>query len=139
MLKIILCNINFLNTLGSRNLLEKSFTQNFPLDKISSAVYRILCMLYPDVLHSITQISNKREYQKQNLYDIFWVLFEQKEKSNFLLYFYPRFNCFWMEVTMIDFFLNWVGFFSLSIALNILNFVQNFKEWISSKKFQHLC
>ena len=103
------------------------------LDKIFWAVHNIVRVLYPDVLHSITQMSNKREFQKHTLNFRF---FSNEKKNLSSSYTFIQYSIvFGWGLPWKRFFLNWAGFFPLSIVLNILNFVQNFEEWISSKKF----
>ena len=103
-------------------------------DKIFWAVYKISCFLCPDVFYNITKMFNKREYQKLNLN---FRLFSNKKKN--LSSSYTFIQLFLVGGYHGHFFLNWAGFFQLSIILNILNFVRNLQEWISSKFFQHLC
>ena len=107
------------------------------LDKIFWAVYKILCVLYPDVLHSITQMSNKREYQKHNLNFRFF-LNEKKNLSSSYTFIQYSIVFGWG--------LPWKRFFlKLGWLLSIVNCSEHFelcaKFWGVDilKKCQHLC
>ena len=89
----------------------------------------------------ITQMSQKINIKRKTCMTYFECRFFQKEKKNLSSsYTFIQYSIVYGRgVTMMIFFKNWAGFFPLSIVLNILSFVQNFEEWISSKIFQHLC
>ena len=100
------------------------------MDKIFWAVYKISCVLYPDVLHSITQMSNKREYQKHNSNFRFFLNEKKNLSSSYTFIQYSIvYGCG----------LQWKFLFKLGWLLSIINCSDHFVEWISSKFFQHLC